>query len=155
MDNYSMDYAGIDLDWYALDLDKHIAHLMSGGGIVPNLLNEESHDLLTDYFNNLPEIKDNDVKISDQLNQYVNFSTKQEKERYLQNFIKMAQRGIYSYDKTNLTMFGDPMYHLVAIPGKFLTIGDLPLVIYEKLQLIPFKGKFRDTVSLTIEDIGK
>lgn len=150
-----MDYAGIDLDWYALDLDERIAHLMSGGGVVPNLLDEQSHDLLTDYFNNLPEIEDNDVKISDQLNRYANFSTKQEKERYLQNFIKMAQRGIYSYDKTNLTMLDDPMYHLVTIPSKLLTVDDLPLRIYEKLQLVPFKGKFMDTVGLTIEDIGK
>lgn len=50
---------------------------------------------------------------------------------YLSDFIYMAERGLYCFDKTLLNEFDDYKYHLVASPVVALTISDLPKEIRE------------------------
>lgn len=69
-------------------------------------------------------------------------------ERYLRDFIYYTQRGLYSFDKTNLNNFTDNRYHLVATPINPLKIIDLPSDILGILM----QTKFEDTIDL-IKDL--
>lgn len=47
-------FLGEDIDWFALDSEGMIGHFASGGGGVPEFVDEETTALLTDFFRSLP-----------------------------------------------------------------------------------------------------
>ncbi len=145
-------FLGEDIDWFALDSEGMIGHFASGGGGVPEFVDEETTALLTDFFRSLPAVENNEVNISPQLEKYRVFISQQEKERYLKGFIFMAQRGIYAYDKTVLGNQSDPRYHLVVVPQIELNASEIPLSISEKLQTVLLKRAFKEVLIVSIMD---
>lgn len=71
-------------------------------------------------------------------------------ERYLQDFVSMTKRGLYSFDKTHLNNFLNYDYHLVASPMKPLTLKDLPQNILDILM----QTKYPENINTAI-DISK
>ena len=149
--NYSNDtFCGEDIDWFSLDIENKIAVFASGGGVVPCSIDPEGNELLLAYFRALPEIKDNEVLINPELGDFMKFETPRQIERYLEDFIFMAKRGLYAYDKTDLRNYSDPRYHLVVAPAKKLCSDDLPEEIYNKVLETKYSGTFKDALTVNL-----
>lgn len=105
-----------DLDIFFKDNSKLI-HLASAGGQIPNRLSE--NDIQNEEFAaQISEIEESfEIEINQNLSEFVNIPENGQ-ERYLRDFVSMAKRGFYSYDKTRLGKFEDPFFHLVARPIK-------------------------------------
>lgn len=103
-----------DLDIYFKDKFKLI-HIASAGGNLPNQLAE--NDLLNEDFastiTNFEELYE--FEVNPNLTGLLNLNDTG-LDLYLIDFVLMAKRGFYSYDKTILGDFSNPMFHLVARP---------------------------------------
>ncbi|MNR44772.1 hypothetical protein D3C85_1635500 [compost metagenome] len=84
---------------------------------------------MVSYFRNLPDISD--VNLNDNLHIILNSKPD---ERYLNDFVIMARKGLYTFDKTVLNNFADTNYHLVAFPLTPLKFSDLSEEIKDVLQ---------------------
>ncbi|ONH50926.1 hypothetical protein SAMN04490182_2018 [Pseudomonas cedrina] len=108
-----------DLDWFASYQDGALSHFATGGnGFVPDSVRASilSYELLFDYFCSLPEVFECEVE-EENLNL---FESHVKRERYLQSFISMAKKGLYSYDVES------DGYKLIAKPRVGLRVFDLP-----------------------------
>jgi len=128
-----MNYEGLDIDWFFLDKEKRICFAASGGGIVPSNYTNGPDDRLTEYFRQLP-ILNSDFLLNKKLETIKNISYKSLLNRMSFDFIQMARRGIYSFDKTILNDQFNPKYHLVARPkGELVSLDSVPIDIKNKL----------------------
>lgn len=105
-----------DIDWFIQDSQLINIHAASAGRNIPdiiiqnNILNED----LLNQFLNLPK-KYEKIETNPNLQ---NMGIENTKE-YLSDFIDMAQKGFYSFDKTNINNPDDDRYHLVAYPVNY------------------------------------
>lgn len=119
----------LDIDWFFSD-ENNLAFVASGGGKLPKSVEEcEDYGLLVSYFRNLPDTSD--VKLNDNLHKILK---SEPDERYLNDFIIMARKGFYTFDKTVLNDFIDTNYHLVAFPLTPLKFSDISEEIRYVLQ---------------------
>lgn len=119
----SIKAVGLDVDWFAVDPNGKIVHFLSGGGLIPESVdNDYEQDKLYDHFLNLP-------KISDKV--YFNPNLKKYNPRNWPMFEEIAERGIFSFDKLNNTK---TLHFLYAYPENCLTIEMLPTEIAAILQ---------------------
>ncbi|MCJ7933577.1 MAG: hypothetical protein MUW56_08040 [Chryseobacterium sp.] len=112
----------LDIDWFFTD-GIYVSFMASGGGKLPDsvIKSKENHELLVNYFRNLPEISD--VMINPELDGLlIKIFGSGVDERYLEDYVLMAKKGLYSFDKTIPNNFLDPYYHLVASPKKPLLL---------------------------------
>jgi hypothetical protein len=129
----------LDIDWFLTD-GKYIVFMASGGGRLPDSVAEssENNKKLVSYFRNLPEISD--FMVNPELDRLlIERSGTGVNERYLEDYVSMTKKGLYSFDKTIPCNFLDPFYHLVASPVIPLTVGGLPneiLEIFMKTQCL-------------------
>ena len=105
-----------DLDIFFKDNSKLI-HIASAGGQIPNQLaeNDKQNEEFASEILNFEQTFD--VEVNENLVEFVNIPDNG-LERYLRDFVLMASRGFYSYDKTKLGNFEDQFFHLVARPKK-------------------------------------
>ncbi|AYN00143.1 hypothetical protein EAG08_07215 [Chryseobacterium sp. 3008163] len=137
----------LDIDWFFTD-ENHIGFVASGAGKLPETVaqSSENNEKLISYFRDLPEISD--VVINPELDSLlVKIFGSGADERYLQDFVSMTKKGLYSFDKTNLNNFLDYDYHLVASPMKPLTLKDLSQNILDIL----IKTKYPDNINSAID----
>lgn len=146
----------IDIDWFLKDDEGFIAHIASGGGRLPKSVTESESDLefLIKYFRNLPEINA-DVVINPNLDRYIRLSSNWERDRYLGDFIRMAKKGVYSFDKTHLGNFNDDQYHLVATPIRKINFNGLPPDVKVKLEKTAIHYKILNLETFCVSDINK
>ena len=113
----------MDFDWFFTDT-KNIGSVASAGAQLPKsvLRSKENLELLTSFFEELPPITE--AIINPRLQEF-KLGVKLH-EIDLSNFIFMAERGLYSFDKALAGNLGDNRYCLVASPAVALTIQDLP-----------------------------
>ena len=110
-----------DIEQYTLDLNiffkdnKKIIHIASGGGKLPVVLlsSDRYNDTFEKKLMQLPP-KFN-IKINPKLSNMLKLKD-EELAIYLSDFIEVAKRGIYSYDKTQLGDYDNMEFHLVAKP---------------------------------------
>ncbi len=104
----------LDLNLFLKDKSK-IIHIASGGGKLPYSLIEE--DERNERFETeFEEISfSSKIEINPQLLKILNLK-EEELEDYLEDFIRYARKGFYTYDKTHLDEFDDMTFHLVAKP---------------------------------------
>src|SRR5574343_1826661 len=105
-----------DLDIFFKDSSKLI-HIATAGGQIPNQLadNDKQNEEFASEVSNLEQTFE--VEVNQNLAEFVNVPDNG-LERYLRDFILMASRGLYSYDKTKVGNFEDQFFHLVARPKK-------------------------------------
>jgi hypothetical protein len=139
----------LDIDWFFTD-EKHIAFVASGGGKLPKSIAESvDYNLLSNYFRNLPE--KTEVKINENLREILKMVPD---ERYLADYLAMAKKGIYSFDKTVLNNFLEPNYHLVASPISPLMIWDLPEEIIILLQKTKYNNNLKSMLNIDSSEIS-
>lgn len=91
----------LDIDWFFIADDK-IGFVASAGGKLPEsvAILDEKIGIVSSYFRNLPE--KTTVIINNELEKIKNTSIN---ENYLGDFVYMAKRGLYTFDKSLLNNF--------------------------------------------------
>lgn len=107
-----------DIDWFVFDSNNVYIHAASAGSVLPELIrvnneqNEQNFLLVSSlekrYFEREYEINPNIIELAQ--------IKEQDLQLYLRDFVAMAQKGFYSFDKTNINNPEDTIYHLVAKP---------------------------------------
>lgn len=140
----------LDIDWFLTD-GKYIRFMASGGGKLPDSVAKSSYnnEKLVSYFRNLPEISDFVVNSKLDALLIEKFGTGVN-ERYLEDYVLMTKKGLYSFDKTVPCNFLDPYYHLVASPVIPLIISDLPKEILEILMETQCSAEMNAIIDISI-----
>ncbi|HTE01618.1 MAG TPA: hypothetical protein VK668_20160 [Mucilaginibacter sp.] len=139
-----------DIEWFFI-CGEEIGFVESGGGKLPNSISIKSMEeiiLLATYFRNLPA--KSDVVINRDLKRLLTPGTAI--KEYLTYFVELAEKGIYSFDKTVSNRFADTNYHLVAKPTNPLKVSELPLEITNLIAETKIIGNIG--MSLDISQIG-
>ncbi len=120
----------LDIDWFFI-ADQNIAFVASGGGKLPQSVAKslEKNKMLASFFRSLPVISE--IIISPDLNKVVMTPIN---DQYLADFVDMAKKGLFSFDKTVLNDFSESHYHLVAKPVNPLKFNQLPIEIKEAIS---------------------
>lgn len=127
---------GLDIDWFFTN-NEEVAFVASGGGRLPQSIakSAENNKLLASFFRGLPITSA--VEINPDLNKVI---TTIIDDRYLADFIYMAKKGLFSFDKTVLNSFLESRYHLVAKPVSPLKFSKLPSEIRDILIASKYDG---------------
>lgn len=139
----------LDIDWFFTD-KLEIGFIASAGGKLPDTIAKlgNGNQILSSYFRNLPDISE--VIVNPRLSQILQTSIN---DVYLSDFVDMAKKGLYSFDKTKLNDFLDTSYHLVAKPINSLSIRDLPQDILDSLLKTQICDKLEHILEVNIETI--
>jgi len=106
-----------DLNWFFIDRWNRICHAASAGGILPDIISEnsENNDKFNEIVFDLPErykpIRNENVE------NILRELGVQDFERYFKDFETMARKGLYSFDKFDVADSEDARYFLVAYPS--------------------------------------
>ncbi|MBA9073224.1 hypothetical protein GGR22_001350 [Flavobacterium gossypii] len=138
----------LDIDWFFIADDK-IGFVASAGVKLPESVAvlDEKIGILSSYFRNLPEITT--AHIHDELKEI-----KKIDEKHLADFVFMAKRGLYAFDKLVLNNFSDLKYHLVAKPETYLSLKGLPTEIIDLIHKTVYTGAIDLAKAINIEDIS-
>ncbi|MEA1030288.1 hypothetical protein T3A99_17110 [Pseudomonas sp. N-137] len=118
-----------DLDWFASCKDGFLAHFATGGkGDVPRSIRNSlsEYELMYEYFYSLSECFEVEV-VEENLPV---FSSEVQRSRYLQSFVSMAKKGLFSHD------FGGGGYKLVAKPKNGKKISELPIEVLNVICML-------------------
>ena len=129
---YTSDYLHThDIDWFVI-INGKLVHVASAGGSIPEGITKNL--LLSVYYvANLPitnDVQEIETIKEDFLSNLLGLQTLEERENYMSTFKSIAQKGIYSFDRTNIEDAFDNNYHLVAWPQNspaFISPRDLLL----------------------------
>jgi hypothetical protein len=112
----------MDIDWFMVDRDGYIAHLASGGNVLPKsvAISVEDNEALLNFFLSQKDI-----------------SEVQMKKMYSHNassFIRMAKKGLFSFDRLKPSDCNCTTYRKVVLPLVPLRIETLPSEIVDILS---------------------
>lgn len=144
-----------DLDWFAIDGEGAIGHFATGGcGALPRSIASSLEDLqkVTMYFKERVEAFTMPV-VSESINSFILFRDEEAKARYLEDFIKMASQGLFSFDflRTGTRPAG---YFRVAKPNVSLQARSLPQEICQILERTLLQGiVFRDSDKIDVKAV--
>lgn len=110
-----------DLDWFVFDVaTRRCLHFASAGGILPRAIAEQSENnehIMNKARNTIAPFK-HEYKINPNLSSITGIKSDSiEYKEYIKDFIKFAEQGFYSFDRTNINNCEDQLYHLVAWPA--------------------------------------
>lgn len=74
-------------------------------------------------------------------------------DRYLEDFVLITKKGLYSFDKTYPVQFLDSRYHLVASPKHPLKLKNLPKNILEIIVKTQYSKKLMEIQGINISEI--
>lgn len=134
-----------DIDWFAIDLQGHIAHFASGGfGFVPPSIADHGEDinLVMSYFRDSASSQSS-VAISSHLSDYIGLNSHADRLNYLRSFTQMAEKGVYSFDCI-MASIKPADYFLVVAPDLPLLADSLPDNIKHIISRTVYAGQFVD-----------
>lgn len=138
----------LDIDWFAVDEKGNILHVASMQGKLPDSvdISVEDNSLLCTYIGAL------DAKFSHYDFDRAGEIMKREGLR-MDNFVFYAQRGIFSFDKSDVNNPSDPIYDRIAIPKKPLMYEDLLPEIQKLISRTVFKGDVSKVSSFNVDEV--
>jgi hypothetical protein len=150
-----IDEATIDYDWFAVDDEELIGHFATGGcGVMPRSVTASAEDLqtITNFFRK-EATAGTSARLSPTLTAHATFKSDFEKEQYLESYLNIASRGLFSFNALLLTM--RPVgYFRVAGPVAPLRLELLPTNIRAILEKTRLKGiSFRESDVIQLEAI--
>lgn len=155
MEYSHIDQETLDIDWYAVDADDVLFHVASAGGKLPDTISNSLEDTqkIAKYMRQLP-FKTN-ASLNPKLTTIKKFLDLQKEKQYSADFISIAERGIYSFDKSFLGKYDDVLYHLVAIPNESIHLKDLPPDIREIVNKTRIHKKIKEVDILSISEFQR
>ena len=106
---------GRDIDYYFYNINIGLVHFASAGGRLPSII--EGNDLNNEQLHlsvlDLPSLFE--VEINPNLSQILGIEGEQ-LQTYLVDFVSIAKKGLFSFDKTKISDPEDRTYHVVAWP---------------------------------------
>jgi hypothetical protein len=147
-----IDESTIDYDWFAIDDEGVVGHFATGGcGIMPRSVAASADDLMTitDFFQK-EAVAGTSTRLSPTLGLHVAFKTSAEEERYLQSFLKMASRGLFSFNAVN-SVIRPVGYFRVIDPVVPLPLSSLPMrirIILERTRLKEVSFRTADVIQV-------
>ena len=142
-----------DFDWFCVDETGEIGHFTTAGfKRLPRSVERsaEDRDVLEEFFERRLK-SGRSFRVDAELPAEIKIP-KSGFERYLRNFVAMADKGLYSFD---IGTYLSPKSHYfrVAVPLQPLHIEDLPLPIQEILGRTQLKGRLlKDSSRIIYED---
>lgn len=115
-----------DIDWFCA-INGIYVHVASAGGNIPNFIDnysvlrpsQRAAEALVDINT------DDEIHINEAFLRGMNVNL----EHYLPSFVRMAKKGFYSFDRTNVDNPEDDHYHLVAWPTHSVSnVENIPVV---------------------------
>lgn len=102
-----------DIDWFCA-INGVYVHVASAGGDIPRIINDRN--VLRPSQRAVEALEDintdEEVHINEAFLRRMNVNL----ESYLPSFVRMAKKGFYSFDRTNINDPEEDRYHLVAWP---------------------------------------
>lgn len=141
-----------DIDWFFLDKNNYIGFIASGGGEIPLQIKNDNNYRLREYFNNAPDI-DKNLEINKEIKSILGVFDEEKLNEILFDFIFIAKKGIYCFDKTILNNSSDTNYHKVVEPKTILKLENLPLDIQAKLQKVRLNIDIKESNKINIKSI--
>ncbi|WP_449386944.1 hypothetical protein [Chryseobacterium lineare] len=144
----------MDVDWFITD-SEHIGFMASAGGKLPESVarSKENNEILYGFFRSLPEISE--VVINPKLDSIlIKIFGSGVNKRYLEDYVFMTKKGLYSFDKTYPNNFSDPHYHLVASPEIPLKLKKLPQNIVDILGQTCYNNNLVNVDKINISEIN-
>lgn len=144
----------LDIDWFFTE-GMYVSFMASGGGKLPDsaIRSKDDNELLVNYLKNLSEMSD--VIINPEPDRLlIKIFGSGVDERYLEDYVFMAKKGLYSFDKTIPNNFLDPYYHLVASPKKPLKLNDVPQNIKDIILNIHYNNKLAEATEVNVLEIN-
>ncbi|NWB97034.1 hypothetical protein HX882_14135 [Pseudomonas gingeri] len=123
-----------DLDWFASCQDGSLAHFATRGrGAVPLTVRRSIsvYKEIYDYFCSM-EASVNVEVVESNLPEFI---CDVQRQRYLQSFINMASKGLFSYDFSD-----EGGYKLIAKPQESKEYCDLPMEIKNTICVLSLRG---------------
>lgn len=108
-----------DINWYFHDSNKYIVSVASAGGKLPDFINEtiSSNDI---FHSHLLKSKPRfEIDRNPELEKYINISDIENKKKYYGTFDELASRGVYAFDKMDISSRDDGRYILVSYPANY------------------------------------
>ncbi|WP_438426241.1 hypothetical protein [Aquimarina macrocephali] len=121
-----------DIDWFFVDMNNEIGFVASGGGRLPNSIADNKYNL-SSYFRNLSNISD--YKLNNDL---LKIGETETLKQYF-DFILLAKKGLYCFDKIDLNNFDDTRYNLIVKPVRGLKVDEIPSNILKILNITKLK----------------
>ncbi|MDD2941768.1 MAG: hypothetical protein PHC51_02450 [bacterium] len=105
----------VDINWYFLDSNRHIVSVASAGGRLPMYLGELS--LVNDFIHSRLLLAPPAFKIARNpfLSEFIDLDA-DKVEEYFSTFDELAMRGVWAFDKVDISNCDDPRYILVSYP---------------------------------------
>ncbi|AMP98692.1 hypothetical protein AY601_1780 [Pedobacter cryoconitis] len=127
----------LDIDVFFKDRVKYI-HVASAGGSLPKVISENdiNNNAFSIFVESLPSLFE--IEINPNLVDLIDLNPN-DVDMYLADFVKMAKKGFYSYDKTQLGSFDNRFFHLVARPK-----GQNRLSIKNNINLLTIDNNLPD-----------
>ena len=122
-----------------------IGFVTSAGGRLPKSVSnlDDKIQRISKYFRSLP-VK-TEVILNAELEKIKQTAIT---DNYLKDFMFMAKRGLYAFDKACLNNFSDTNYHLVASPVEFLKAKDLPPEIIDLISNTFYSGSIKAFINV-------
>jgi hypothetical protein len=137
-----------DYDWYFTDGDK-IGYVTSSGGRLPHEISKslENIELLADFFWELPP--ESGFIVNPLLRDIMGVKVT---DIYLGRFIYLAERGVFTFDKTSANNFDDTNYYWVTKPATPISFSQLPKHICDILLKSKTINPDRDSLDVNVFD---
>ena len=121
-----------DIDWF-FAINGIYVHVASAGGDIPNIVNDRSvlrpSQRVAEALDDINT--DEEVHVNEAFLRRMNVNL----EHYLPSFIRMAKKGFYSFDRTNVDNPEDDHYHLVAWPTHPVSnVENIPVINSDRLD---------------------
>ena len=145
--------SAVDMDWFFIDHEGYIAFVASGGGLIPDSVEVDTHKLVSNYFRSLHDIS-KEVTIDKKILQEASAMEEHQKNLFLEDLYSITRKGLYYFDKLQYNNYLDFKYYRKASPITPITLNNISKEIAEILSKTFVEGKIPEMLFFNVNDIS-